>query len=189
MRQTVLLAMLLLLLALAASAGASLLPNGSFEQKSLGWNIYQIPNNGDYWRFDNWHECPDGEWYAYVDPFSNPDEISWMHTIDSFDGAFTLSLWASTYNVRVGDGVLLHYGLGETIQTVLITLDQWAPYTFMVSGTGPLWIGAQAPGDNYLLVDAVELTAVPEPGGIVVILAGLSGLSTVFALKRRILGA
>ena len=173
--------LLLLTLALAASAGANLLTNGSFEQKSLGWNPYGVPWNSEYWKFGQYWEVPDGTFCAYVDPFSgDPWEVSWLESQDTFTGTFTLTLWARHYNAHLTSGIWLYAGIGDDVHSVLIDSEEWRELSFTLTGTGPLRLGAYGPGDNFLLLDDVRLVAVPEPTGLLAL-----AIPAAWCLTRR----
>jgi len=181
--------LIVITLALAASAGANLLSNGSFEQGTAGWDM------GDYRRVLVAESKPPlvhGDWLAYCGgpvyyqswPTPLPGEPYWgvLASQETFGvGAYRLSFVAAAYGTVP---VPVWLSLGS--YSYLTNIDPaWTRYEMEMtprSAGGPLTFAAALDPGQAVFVDNFVIQLVPEMASVYVVMAGLVVL---FGLKVR----
>jgi choice-of-anchor C domain-containing protein len=195
---------LLALLALATSAPAALITNGSFEDPALSSGYYLTINTGssaltgwnvggtsvDIVRGGNWYNPGDGGSQG-VDLAGTPGPGSVYQLVNTAVGtSYRLSFFASS-NADQGNsmnGSLLLYW-GGSLRATLSTPapGTWTEYTFTLDGLGANTRLEFASNNSSninqgALIDMVSLHAVPIPAAVWLLGSGLVGLAV---LKRR----
>lgn len=199
----------------SAAASTNLVLNGSFEDISADPGIQQLANNTwrVFSSIPGWVTftgagievrnkvagvAQHGSQFVELDSHGANPNSSMQQQLSTIGGqAYTVSFWYSprpstasrpsdTNNISVSwNGTTLLPTLSGTNNT---GSHNWQQYSYSVTGTGSdiLSFGAFGTQDTYGgSLDNVSVTAVPEPGSLAMVIAGLGLMGSVIRRRAR----